>query len=299
MLNDTRAPITATRDPHRPFHPIGTLATDPEIVFLGKRYPHGFGLDLPFAAERVLLATIANLPPQRIAPFLGFNGHHDFRERYAADTIRWFGRSGLPLDDVQLNRIHPLLDFLRSQQVWDGLTFAHVTQQRSQTGTFELPPLPIVTRWRHFSFADVIVGDRLHHLRTTEMLAPGAVWDRLWSLFVDYYSFLEQRNLHHLKTSRRQQEERNFCLALYERLLFLCYEEATQQPRYRAAITDRHAWPSLDQDHILPINGPLTDWPSLGRARHAREIAYRELLRALLHQTLDQLCPAAPSPIHS
>lgn len=289
MPSNALAPITASRDPNRPFHPIGIRPDDTGIIYIGKRYPHGFGLDLPFEAERILLAAIASLPPQRSNPFQMFTGRYDFREKYAADITHWFGYSGLPLADVRVNEVYRHLVHLRGQQVWNGLTFAHITQRRNHSGDFEMPLLPVVTRWRYFTFADVIVRDRLVHLRTTEMTDSSAVWDRLWFLFEGACLQLHRQRFDQMKIRDRVREQRSFYLALYERLLYLRYEESTLQPAYRAAITDRHAWPNLADDRILPFHEQLTDWECLGRARHDRRVVYHELLRLLLHRTVDKL----------
>lgn len=287
--SDALAPVFARCDPDRPLSPISANPDRTTVIFLGKRFPYGFGADLPFEAARILMAALADVPAQDRLRTGWWTSREDLRDQYCRQTLKWFGYSGLCLSDIRLTEAHPHADHLHPQRVYDGLTFDHITQPREGFGEVVLPSLPIVLSWRHATFTNAVVGQRLVHLRTKEMIGPDAVWDRIQSLFSDYCSFLRRQTFTRLKPRDRLMEDRSLLLALYERLLWLHYEEATGQPRYRSAISRRQPHPTMTDDVILdPNTNPLTG-TSLADAQFARQMAYYKLLRTLLNRTVNEL----------
>ncbi|MEK7637322.1 MAG: hypothetical protein AAB402_02985 [Patescibacteria group bacterium] len=286
--------VTADAGPSRPPDLIGTLVDHTAPRFPGKLYEQvGFGADLPLEAEQAWLAALVIQPKRRRWRDTPWWSGDAVRERYRTATRRWYGYSGIPLADT---RLHEMLDYvrlLRPQRVYDGLSFEQVMHPLHRPSAVIIPHLPTVLTWRHAPFARNVVGDRLPHLRTREMVQPDEVWNRLIVLFRDYCSLLRRRMYARLTPLQQTAEMISFYLALYERLLYLWYAESTRQVDYLAAVADRR--PRSSEDPVLALDDQPHPDISLDLLLTRRQVAYHRLIRILLQRVVDQLASLAPA----
>lgn len=246
----------------------------------------GFGEDMTVDLEASFIATLALRPRPPILFDRTAWQADDVREEYLCNITRWFGHSGLPLSEARNTEVVPLLGALQPERVYDKLAFDQVSTLPGYPEQLDYPTFGVIVTWRHRQFAQLVITDRLPHMRTTEFRHPNAVWSRLMYLFREYIGKLRGQSYVLLPDREQRSEERALAFALFERLLYMRFEEAKLSAAYRRTIHDR----LFDPEHPAL----LTLEPGLEAADHHEQLLvrrelYHALLRQLHHRTVKKL----------
>lgn len=252
----------------------------------------GFGLDMSADIEASFLATLALRPK----PPMFFDRtpwqSEEVRDAYRRDIFHWFGDSQLPLAETRTTEVTARLDQLQPERVYRGIAFDQVSHLPGQPELLHYPAFSIDVTWRHHQFAQLVIVERLPHLRTTEMAHPAQVWQRINALFAAYLAKLRNQSFALLRLKEQQAETLALNFALYERLLFLRYEEAVMSAAYQRAIY--HRIPDPEHPSLLQLESPATDQDHDHQLEHRRS-RYADLITNLHHRTVHQIVALSPT----
>ena len=277
---------------------IGILVDSTTPRFPGKQVRHlGFGADLPPHIEVALLATMALRPAPSWFDRTRFQAD-TVREDYRSAVIKHYGDSNIPLSETRLSDVSRRLHALQPERVYGDLSFEHVQHLPIKPERLTYPAMGVTTSWRHSTFARIIIGERLYHLRTTEMADPDAVWRRILALFMSYCATLRQQPYQVLPIKEQRREMAALYFAAYEQLLFLRLEEATRRLNYIVAVFDRQHDGSSQDELILGLEPNLDDGRIENRLT-ARRAHYRHLIEHLQHLTANGVMSLVNLPVRS
>ncbi len=278
---------------------IGALVDPNAPRYPGKQVRDlGFGQDLRPTTLASLYATMVLRPAApRFFDWTRWQAE-DVREDYRTATLKHFGEGGIPLEESRHTDVMHRLHALQPERVYSDISFELVQHEPNLPETLAYPSLKTATSWRHTTFARMIIGERLHHLRTTEMVDPSAVWKRITELFASYCTTLQRQSYQLLSEKEQRKEMTALYFAAYEQLLFLRYEEAQLRPRYTSAILHRQHSGSLQDEHLLGLE-PKFDSNHHGLRLTARRERYQSLIQHLQHQVVNGLMALVSPPIRS
>lgn len=256
---------------------VGRTLDPKALRFPGRMYARqGFGLDLSANAERALLSMLLQRPQQKEGWLdADWLTRHKVLQSYT-DALDAHTKDRPKLKEATTHlEMTARLNALTGEYLYKGMSLAQVAHAPDNPEDIHIADLPIILSWRHHQFASQIIGQMLPHLRTSEMVHPQHVWERVLELFSKHCTGLLRQYFAVLPLKKQQTESLALAYATYEQLLRLRRAAVDATEDYRLAISER----VIEHDEQTMSYDGISD---LASARRIRAQAYQELLDELM-----------------